>query len=160
MQKILSMHKTLATIFGVFVLVLMFLIVIDAGGRFLFNRPLQGAVEISKVVLAWILFLPLAYALVQGTHVQVTILLMRLPRRPHLVADTAIAILSLGFFALAIYAGWLLFEDSFRVRETMAAPIWIPFWLAKAALPIGSLLIAVQLGIDLVTNLRQSRRGS
>ncbi len=158
MQKILSIHKKLATIFGLLVMVLMFLIVVDAGGRFLFNQPLSGGVEMSRVVLAWILFLPLAYALVQGTHVRVTMLIMRLPHRLHLAAEVLVAILSLLFFGLAIYAGWGQFWDSFIVGEDMGAPIWIPFWLAKLALPLGCLLIAAQLGIGLAANLRQLGR--
>ncbi len=35
---------------------------------------------------------------------------------------------------------------SFAIGEEMAAPIWIPFWLPKLALPVGCLLIGIQLG--------------
>ena len=160
MQKILSIHRVLASILGLLIIVLMFIIVVDTGGRFLFDQPLSGAVEISRVVLAWILFLPLAYALVQGTHIQVTMLLMRLRHWFRLVAEVIIVVLSLLYFGLAVYAGWGQFWESFRVGEDMGAPIWIPFWIAKAAVPIGCLLIAAQLGIGLVVRVRQlSKRG-
>ncbi len=155
MQRILSAHKVVATIVGALVMVLMFIIVVERGGRFLFGKPLQGAVEISRVVLAWVLFGSLAYALVQGVHVRVTLFLTRFPQRPRLIAEAIIIALSLLFFSLAVYQGWGQFWDSFTQHETMAAPIWIPFWLAKLALPVGCFIIAAQLGIDLVANLRQ-----
>jgi len=133
----------------------MFIIVADSGGRFLFDKPLLGAVEVSRVVLAWVLFGSIVYALVQGTHVRVTLLLARFPLRLRLVAEALIIVLSMVYFGLAVYQGWGQFRDSFIASETMAAPIWIPFWLAKLALPVGCLLIAVQFGINLVANFRQ-----
>ena len=160
MQKILSTHRVVATMSGSLVMVLMFIIVVDSGGRFMLAKPLQGAVEISRVVLAWVLFGSLAYALVQGTHVRVTLFLTRLPRRLYLIVEILIIILSLLFFGLVVYAGWGQFWESFALNEAMAAPIWIPFWLAKLALPVGCLWIATQLGIDLVDNLRHPGRRS
>jgi len=155
MQKILNFHRRLANFLGLLILALMFVIVIDVVGRFFFNKPLQGGVEISQLLLAWILFLPLAYALFRGAHVQVTILLMYLSRRHKLIAETIITILSLGLFGLAIYAGWNYFWESISVGETMAAPIWLPLWLAKLAALLGFLLIFIQLCINLVTNFVQ-----
>ena len=160
MQKILSFHGKLATVLGLLTLALMFVIVIDVGGRYLFNKPLQGGVEISQILLAWILFLPLAYTLIRGAHVRVTILTMRLPHRHKLIVEDIITIISLGFFALAIYASWMHFLDSISVGETMAAPIWLPLWAAKLAVPLGLFLIFAQLCINLGVNLVQRRGGT
>jgi TRAP-type C4-dicarboxylate transport system permease small subunit len=161
MRGILRFHKGVSTALGLLVIFLTFLIVIDVGGRFLLNKPLKGGVEISRVVLAWILFLSLAYGLVQKAHVRVSILLDRLSPRLHLIADILIALFSLIFFALGIYAGWEQFRLSFVIGEEMAAPIWIPFWLPKLALPVGCLLISIQLVLDIVsywTNLRSKEK--
>ena len=155
MQKIFNFHRRLANILGLIILALMFVVVIDVFGRNFFGQPLQGGVEISKILLAWILFAPLAYALARGVHVRVDIFLMRLPRRHKRIVETAITILSLGFFGLAIYTGCNYFWESISVGETMAAPIWLPLWLAKLALPLGFLLIFIQLCINLVINFVQ-----
>jgi TRAP-type C4-dicarboxylate transport system permease small subunit len=136
----------------------MLIIVIEVGGRFLFNTPLKGGVEISQIVLAWILFLPLAYALVSGVHVRVTMLVMHLPPRLNLIIDILVSIISLGFFGLVIYAGWLEFWDSVSVGETMAAPIWLPFWLAKLAVPLGCVLFFLQLCVNMVEHVIKLRR--
>lgn len=158
MQKILRIHSVLAVIFGLLLVVLMFVIVIDIGGRFFFLKPLPGGVEIARVLLAWIFFLPLAYALVTGAHVRVTVLLTRLPHRLSSIADGLGTIFSISFLSLAVYASWKQFWESFVVGETLPAPIWIPFWLAKLALPIGCSLITAQLIINLVVHFRQLAR--
>jgi len=149
MQKIETLHRVLANFLGLLIVVLMFVIVIDVGGRFLFNVPLKGGVEISQLLLAWILFLPLAYALFRGAHVQVTIILRRLPKRFRFITVILIEILSLIFCWLAAYAGWTRFWESFTAGETMAAPIWIPLWLAKLAVPFGFSLISIQFCINI-----------
>lgn len=151
MRKLMSFYKGLATVLGVLIMIIMFLIVIDVGGRYLFNSPLLGGVEVSRVVLAWILFLALVYGLVEGAHVRVSLVLNRFPPRLHFISEVLTAILSLGFFALATYSGWEQFKLSFEVAEEMPSPIWIPFWLPKLAVPIGCFLMAVQFGIDLVS---------
>ena len=154
MKKILNFHSAIANFLGLLTLALMFAIVVDVCGRFLFNKPLQGGVEISQVLLAWILFLPLAYALVRKAHVRVTIILDHLPRRLNLIAEAFVAIISLGCFVLIIYASWKQFWESFSVGETMPAPIWIPAWLAKLAIPAGFLLFFFQLCVDLINTLK------
>jgi C4-dicarboxylate transporter DctQ subunit len=154
----MSFYKGLATVLGVLVMVIMFLIVIDVGGRYLFDSPLLGGVEVSRVVLAWILFLALVYGLVQGAHVRVSLVINRFPPRLRLMSEVFTAVLSLGFFALATYSGWEQFKLSFEVSEEMPSPIWIPFWLPKLAVPIGCFLMAVQLGIDLVVKHLKSDR--
>ena len=158
MQKVLSFHRVVGTLSGLLVMVLMFLILIDVIGRKFFNQPLLGAVEVSTLILSWILFVPLAYALVQGIHVRVTMVLGRLSPRRRLVAEVIIAALCLTFFVMAVYAGWNGFWISFSARENMAAPFWIPLWLAKMALPIGCFLMAMQLAIGLVNYIRQLGR--
>lgn len=159
MQKILIFHKILANIIGLLILAITLIIVVDAGGRFLFDKPLLGGVEISKVLLAWILFCSLTWSLLQGAIVQVTMVIGRLPTRLYLVFEVLIAILSLLFFGLVVYAGWLQFWESFVVGEEMAAPIWVPFWLAKLAVPVGCFLIGMQIGINFVARLLKLLRG-
>jgi TRAP-type C4-dicarboxylate transport system permease small subunit len=153
MQKLLKFHQLLANFLGLLILLIVLIIVTEASSRYLFNEPLPGPIEGSRVILAWILFLSLAYALVQGAHIQVQLFLDRYPPRIRLVAYTLIDIVSLCFFGLIMYSGWLQFWESFRASETMAAPIWIPFWLAKLAVPIGCLIFIAQFGINAVNRI-------
>jgi TRAP-type C4-dicarboxylate transport system permease small subunit len=158
MEKIVAFHKKLATILGMLILVLMFIIVVDACGRFMFNKPLPGAVELSRVVLAWILYLSLPWGLIQGVHVRVMLFLDRYPPRLRQTVEIMIVFLSMVVFSLMIYAGSRMFWNSFKFGETMAAPIWIPFWLAKLAVPVGCLMMALHFPIDLIARLKLMAR--
>ena len=153
MQKLLKLHNSLANVLGLLIILIVLIIVVESAGRYLFNKPLPGPIEGSRVILAWILFMSLAYALVQRTHIQVQLLLDRYPRRVRFVMDNLIDVVSLCFFAILAYSGWQQFWESFRVGETMAAPIWIPFWLAKLAVPIGCLIFVIQFVINVGSRL-------
>jgi len=154
MQRLLKLHNSLANVLGLLILLIVLIIVLEAGSRYLLNKPLPGPIEGSRVILAWILFMSLAYALFQRVHIQVQLFLDRYPRRVRFVMDNLIDVVSLCFFGILAYSGWLQFWESFKVGETMGAPIWIPFWLAKLAVPIGCLIFVIQFVINLVSRLK------
>ncbi len=156
MLLIARIHRTLATILGCLILILMLVITVDVVGRFVFNSPLPGGVEISSLLFVWVIFLPLAYVLFEGNHVRLTLLLLRFPQQGRSIAELINAVLSLFFFGFLMYAGWTQFLESFRIAETMAAPIWIPLWIGKLAVPLGCFLIVAQFCIDLATRGGQS----
>ena len=149
MGRLKSFNAHLATLLGWLTLLIVFLIVIDVSGRFFFNKPFMGQVEISIVLLAWILFLSLAYGLIRDAHVRVTLITMRLRPPFGNVAEVFNILVSLAFFVFGIYASWQQFRLSFAVAEEMPSPIWIPYWLPKMALPIGCFLM----GMVLIANL-------
>jgi TRAP-type C4-dicarboxylate transport system permease small subunit len=154
MQRLLKLHNSLANVLGLLIILIVLIIVLEAGSRYLLNKPLPGPIEGSRVILAWILFMSLAYALFQRVHIQVQLFLDRYPRRVRFVMDNLIDVVSLCFFGILAYSGWLQFWESFKVGETMAAPIWIPFWLAKLAVPIGCLIFVIQFVINLGSRLK------
>lgn len=149
MQKLLKLHNSLANIVGLLIILISLIIVVEVGSRFLFNKPLPGPIEGSRVILAWALFMSLAYGLVQRVHIQVQLFSGHYPRRVRFVMDNLIDVVTLCFFGILTYSAWQQFWESFKMSETMAAPIWIPFWLAKLALPIGCLIFVIQLVINL-----------
>jgi len=99
MQKNLSnFYSRLATITGSLILVVTMLIVIDAGGRFMLNRPLTGGVEVSILLMAFIVFFALPYALFQGAHVRVTAAIKYLPDNWQEPVEILICIAGILFF--------------------------------------------------------------
>jgi TRAP-type C4-dicarboxylate transport system permease small subunit len=155
MQKSIVIQGIIANLCGLLVMILMFIIVVDSGGRFLFEKPFQGAVEISRIVLAWVLFGSLAFALVKGTHIRILLLLSRFPMNIRVTMEIIFYLLSIGFFALAMYAGWQQFLESYLIDEIMPSPIRIPFWLGKLAVPVGCFIFVFQLFVYLISTLRQ-----
>jgi TRAP-type C4-dicarboxylate transport system permease small subunit len=153
MQKILKLQTVLADFVGALVMVIMLLIVIDVCGRYFFNAPLKGGIESSELMMTWLLFVPLAYGVVQNAHIRVTMLTMHLPPRLNIIVEIAGTVLSIAFFGAVTWVAWMRFWESFSAGEAMAASIWLPLWLQKMALPFGFFLFVVQLCVSMVVQI-------
>jgi TRAP-type C4-dicarboxylate transport system permease small subunit len=126
------------------------MIVVDVIGRFVFNRPLPATVDMSELVLPWIIFIPLAYTLTIRGHVRVTLLTSRMSLRSQKCSEAFACILGFALFVVLAIRGWSFFWDSFVIRERMLAPIYLPMFIGKLAMPIGSVLIALQFLLQIV----------
>ncbi len=75
---------------GVFVLILW--VTTDVAGRYLFNKPIVGSLEITELLMAVMVFSGLAYTGVLRAHIRIDTLVGRFPERVQTVASVA------GFF--------------------------------------------------------------
>ena len=122
---------------SIVILAIVLLVVADVSGRYLFNSPIKGSLELSGVMLAIVAFLCFSYALIQRTHIRMTLLLDRLPVRLQLIAEIVAGVAGIVFFLLLDLGGIDQFWTSFVIRELMPATITIPYWIPKMVLPIG-----------------------
>jgi len=148
-------NRVAATISAVILLGMMILVVCDALGRSVLLTPIPGAVEGTGLLMPYIVFFAFAYTLVVGGHVRVGLLLDRLPIRFQLRAEVLACIIGIAFFGMLTYYGWIHFWESFVIREFMMAPIKLPWWVGKLALPIGSFIITVQFLLLLLGSIAQ-----
>lgn len=72
----------------------------DVIGRYLFNRPLTGALEISSMLMGGMVFLGWAYTLAQKAHTTVDIFFLLYPPRVQAVLSFFMMFLTLVLFAL------------------------------------------------------------
>ncbi|MBN1103313.1 MAG: TRAP transporter small permease [Deltaproteobacteria bacterium] len=133
------------------------MITLDVVLRYFFNSPLAASVEASQLIEPWVIFLPFAYTLAVGGHVQVTLVTMRLPRKWQGVCDVIAYGVDFLFFALLCYISFKEFANSFAIGEIMMAAIRLPWWLGKMAMPIGMFLIAVQALFQILTAVNRVR---
>ncbi|MDP6783307.1 MAG: TRAP transporter small permease, partial [Dehalococcoidia bacterium] len=80
-------NEVLAIAAGGVTIAIMIMVVVDVSGRYLFNKPIVGGIEIEQIMLAYLIFFSFAYALVVGGHVRMTLILDRFGRRLRLVAE-------------------------------------------------------------------------
>lgn len=137
-------NRRAALISTVVLLVMMLLVVFDASGRSVLRMPIPGAVEGTGLLMSYIVFLALAYTLVIGGHVRVSLLLDRLPTHSRLGAEVFTCILGVAFFGILTYYSWMHFWESFVIREFMMAPIKLPWWVGKFGMPVGLFIMSVQ----------------
>ncbi len=154
-----KVNEVLAVTAGAIIILMMMMVVVDVSGRYLFNKPIVGGIEIEQIMLAYVIFFSFAYALVVGGHVRMTLLLDRFHPRLRLLAELLAGVLGLTLFGLLTWGGWTQFWESWVMREYMPAAIDLPFWLPKFAVPVGMFLISVQFIVHFLTHLAQLTAG-
>lgn len=100
--------NALAGIAMFFLAVLMFLGAADVLGRYIFNSPIKGTIELSEVFMAGVILLGWAYTQRTGGHVKVELLISHYPPRARNIIDFITSLLSLVLFSLIVRQSWLL----------------------------------------------------
>ena len=115
---------------GLVALIAMTLVtVVDVGGRYLLNRPLPGALELSELLMVFLVFGCFAYTELQSGHVDVDVLVNRLPPWGRAACEALAALLSAGFWGAIAWRTVLRTLDIRGAGETstnLGLPIW-PF---------------------------------
>src|SRR3989304_6067096 len=130
-----------------------FITVADVLGRYFFNSPIPGVVDASDLLLPYMLFIPLAYTLATGTHVRMSLATSRMAPRTRWACEVFGNLVGVVFCAVFTVRGWRFFWDSFVIGETMLAPVYLPWFLGKLALPMGTALFTVQFLLHLGLSL-------
>ncbi len=127
--------------------------VIDVAGRYLFNRPLLGAIEMSEFLMVFLSFGALALAEIRRSHISVDFFIGALPERLRTLLDAAGALLGIVFWS---FVAWRAAVHAQRVREVgeVSANLTLPTWPFYLVVTVGCGLLAVALIGRLVRSLR------
>lgn len=119
--------------------------------RYGFSSGIPFAVEVSRVVLVWVIFMGSVVALAKGAHLGVDSFVVRLPR-------TARFVCFLVSYGLMLWCCWLLAKGSWSLTliewNNVQALSGIPVGAIYAAGFTAAILMAVILIVDLWRSLR------
>jgi TRAP-type C4-dicarboxylate transport system permease small subunit len=122
---------------------------VDAASRYLFNRPITGAYEITeKYLMVAAVFLGFSYAYRGGCFIRVTFLIDRLPAPLKLLANYMAQIISLLYsllFCVATARQGLLAAS----EATTLSAVPVPVGPAYLLVPVGFFAMAVLMLVDL-----------
>ena len=104
-------------------IVLMVVSVSNAIGRYFFNSPIRGTLEINSYMLVLIVALGLGGAAIEYKHIKVDLLMDRLSKRAQFYID--VVILSLTVIMLAL-ATWFVVEVAITVGTRYTIVLHIP----------------------------------
>jgi TRAP-type C4-dicarboxylate transport system permease small subunit len=150
-----KVNRAITVFCGGLAFLLMLLICTNIVGRYLFNAPVPGTLEIGESVIVFIIFLTLAYVQSRGGHFRVTILTTSLPEGLQSWLDLfAMAIGSVFSFCLAKKAlGFAL--HSWDIREmNMVFPL--PIYPAKFAYFAGCALLFAEFTLQVLRQIAVS----
>jgi TRAP-type C4-dicarboxylate transport system permease small subunit len=145
-------NSALAAVCGGLVFLYMFLVAGNITGRYIFNRPVSGTLEIGQLVLASVIFFSLGYTQMLDAHIRVTVVLKSLPQRWQ--ERFQAAILATGFLMMIIMA-WRALPfavESFRIREVPMS-VDVPVWPTKFIFFIGWSLLGFQFFLEFVDRI-------
>lgn len=97
-----------------FVLGLIGVTLAHVGGRYFFNKPLIGSVELSSLLVVTIVFLTAPYDFLIDRHIKITTLLQRLPRLSSLIIGIITGVLSL---ILLFFGALITFRHAFEMQK-------------------------------------------
>lgn len=128
----------------------------DITGRFLFNHPIPGTMELIKTIIIPIIFLSLPYTLHENRHIQTTILVRRMP--PSLLPWLNVMIALVGaliFLAVCRY-GWDAAWKSWIIREFEGVQLRVPVYPSRFSIVLGSALMVIEFARILVNDMRNA----
>ena len=123
--------------------------VFDVGGRYLFNKPLLGAVELSEFLLVIVAFAGLAWAERRNAHIAVDFFTARLPQRAQRALDAFGALVGALFWGCV---GWRAAVQAEHVRGAHELSLsWhLPTWPFYLVVTLGSAMMVLLLAVRLL----------
>ena len=144
-----KIEKIVADIGAFLILLLMFLGAADVTGRYVFNNPIFGAMEVSQIMMGLVVFLGWAYTLARRQHISLDLIFYRYPPRVQAILGFVALLLSLGLFGLmgwhAIKLALIDWETGVIIRTYM-----LPIAPFKLLVPFGAFLLCLECIIQMV----------
>ena len=134
-----------------------FLLLFESARRTIMATTTWGLYETIEIIVAWLVFTALAYALITNYHVRVTLVLDRLPIRARIGCEIFVSLIGVILFGFLLYGAIPHAWDSFLLKETPMSPARTPLWLAKMAVPVGVFIMLVQFIIRFMRTVRPTR---
>ena len=127
--------------------------VVDVGGRYLFNKPLLGAIEMSEFLMVFLSFGALALAELRNSHITVDFFVRALPERAQALLEAVAALLGIAFWS---FVAWRAAVQSSRLFNNgeVTANLLLPTWPFYLAVVVGCGLLALALMGRVWRNMR------
>lgn len=137
--------------FGIFVL--MMLGVAQVLGRKFFNYPIPGYIDITEIMMSFLVFMGLAYTERQGGHIRMELFVTMMPRRTLWLFETLSVVVALCIVAiLTYYTGTHAWRSWTSGDSSMDAQILL--WPSKLVVSLSLALLFLRLLVELWGYLR------
>jgi C4-dicarboxylate transporter, DctQ subunit len=142
------------------IMFLMFFSVSEIIGRYLFNAPIPGHVEIVELIMAGVVYLGIAHTEKEGGHVRMELFLTKvLKNRGYHVAEMITITLSFCVYLMILIFSFKSTVNAFQVGDTTGYIYW-QTWPSKLAIPIGSLFLCIRFILEFIQHALQVKAGT
>jgi TRAP-type C4-dicarboxylate transport system permease small subunit len=160
MNRILKLCNRVSSIISASLLfVMMILILSDVIGRFLFNNPIPGTIDFTRVFMAAVVFLGLSYTEECRGHIRATAFISRLPAKVVHYMDVFASFVGLILFLVIAWQGWIIFVESWSSGEYYPGIIQVPIYPARMLVFLGSILVCLQFIFNIIMSVSGKTEG-
>jgi TRAP-type C4-dicarboxylate transport system permease small subunit len=138
-------------------LIMMAATVLSAFGAAVFSRPVPDIVTLDEVLMAFVVFLPLALVQLHRDHIEVGIATDWLPPRKLMMVQVFGMVVSLLVFGLLFYALAIGAHEAYLDNDLYTGEYSIPSWPMRTIAALGVLGFLVRLVADIVQTTRRIR---
>ncbi|GGI04090.1 TRAP transporter small permease [Egicoccus halophilus] len=134
-----GLTRALHYVSGALIVGLMLMIVGNVVGRWLFNRPIRGTVELTEIGMVAIVFLGFAYAQVREDHIRVDLVYEKLGRRGRVglgLFAAAVSLVTVALMAWRLHDYVGILEASRRTTSALSIPLYWVAWVGVVGLVI------------------------
>lgn len=154
-KKWSALETGLALVCGVGILFFLVFTMSEVLGRYFFNRPIPGHVELTELMAGGILLLAVAYSQMRGANVRVDIFLARLKGR--LYHRYEAFLLTLSIIPIALFAVFGFKQAIFTYHTGWSTGILhLPIWPFMVLASIGFSMLLIRLIIQLIRHATTS----
>jgi TRAP-type C4-dicarboxylate transport system permease small subunit len=156
-RAVRAVNTSLHYVAGSLIVGVVVITVYNVVGRWLFDAPLRGVVELTELAMVGIVYLGMAYAQQQDSHITVNLLYQRLGRRWQAAVDTFAAVV--GVVVVALIA-WRLYvyAEVLEVGGRTTASRRIPLYPFAYLAIVGLTAYGLALATTFVRSLRDAGR--
>lgn len=153
-QKIIAQLNSIgASVSAAGITIMTGLVVTDVILRRLFNAPIIFADEVAGYLLVWVTLLSIGYTLKDNGHIQVMILIQRLSHRQLAALKIYWCLISLVYTAILFFMTSQLALESYELKAFSPTPSQLPMAPFQIIMPIGCLLLILQLCGELIRTI-------
>ena len=138
---------------SVICLVLMFLVTIDVILRFFFKLYVPASVELCRVLLAMMIFLPFGEVQERKEHIRIDFFIDRLSPKIKRYWELIANIVSLSFLSAIFVDSIDVFRGSLVLMEYFGSAIKVPIYPARGVMVLGCGLMIIELTKEIVMTL-------
>lgn len=124
---------------------LIVIVILDVVMTYLFDAPLDWALEISEYALAFIAFIGAGWLMREEGHLRFDMLLDLLPKKARSILELFVSIVCL---VVSIVIAWASFDIMMALlaKGTLTVSVLqVPRWILVSSIPIGFTIFALQL---------------
>lgn len=145
----ISIVDILAAVASTVLAIMMFLMATDVIGRYFFNAPIPGGLELVEFMMAIIVPFGVAYCALHRSHVVVDMVVDRFPRSLRLLTEIITTIASVIFIGLLCWQNVLNVFETYNSKMTSAV-LKLPSYPFAVPVALGMGIFALILIVHLL----------